>query len=154
MDEHDTPDEQAVLRSTTALHGDDGDISRARRLAAGFLIRSQDEDGLPVSRPAVDLIRLVVTELVTDARKHAPGPATMELRITDGMMEIGVWDVDPVLPVARAADAGRLGQHGLEIVMAVAHSSEARRESAGKRVTVRIPLADDPGEALPGHRSL
>ncbi|MGJ7416012.1 hypothetical protein AB9128_09155 [Streptomyces cinereoruber] len=70
VDEHGTPDEQAVPRSTTALHGDDGDISRARRPAAGFLIRAQDEDGLPVSRPAVDLTRPVVTEPVTDARER------------------------------------------------------------------------------------
>ncbi|CAM5511493.1 hypothetical protein GCM10010345_91660 [Streptomyces canarius] len=61
-----------------------------------------------------------------------------------------MWDSDPVLPVARAADAGRVGQHGLEIVMAVAQSFEARREPVGKRITARIALADDPGGAIAG----
>ncbi|MBB4986677.1 hypothetical protein GGE06_007648 [Streptomyces sp. SFB5A] len=35
---------------------------------------------------------------------------------------------------------GRAGQHGLEIVMAVAQSVEARREPGGKSITVRLPL--------------
>lgn len=56
----------------------------------------------------------------------------------------------PVLPVARAADVGRMGQHGLEIVMAVAQGFRAQRESVGKRISVRIALLDRPG--TPGRR--
>ncbi|WP_030222867.1 ATP-binding protein [Streptomyces bikiniensis] len=143
------PDEQ-VMRSTTALHGDDSDISRARRLAGGFLTRARTEYGLLVSQRAIDLAQLVVSELVTNARKYAPGPAALDLRIVGGMVEIGVWDCDPVLPVARAADAGRVGQHGLEIVVAVAHSFEARREPVGKRITVLLTLADETSRAPTG----
>ncbi|MFC8270324.1 ATP-binding protein [Streptomyces cinereoruber] len=153
VDEDSTPDEQAI-QSTTALHGDDSDISRARHLAAGFLTRAQAEHGLLVSQRAIDLTQLVVSELVTNARKYAPGPATLDLRITGAMVEIAVWDCDPVLPVARAADAGRVGQHGLEIVMAVAHRFEARREPVGKRITVHITLADETDDALPGEQIL
>ncbi|MFC7924539.1 ATP-binding protein [Streptomyces cinereoruber] len=145
-----TPDEQPI-QSTSALHGDDSDISRARHLAAGFLTRAQAEHGLPVSQRAIDLTQLVVSELVTNARKYAPGPATLDLRITGAMVEIAVWDCDPVLPVARAADAGRVGQHGLEIVMAVAHRFEARREVVGKRIIVHLTLADETDDVLPGH---
>jgi hypothetical protein len=36
----------------------------------------------------------------------------MELRIAGDLVEVIVWDSDPALPVARAADAGRAGQHG------------------------------------------
>ena len=57
-----------------------------------------------------------------------------------------------VLPVARAADAGRVGQHGLEIVMAVAQGFEAQREPVGKRITARIALPDDLDGALTGRR--
>jgi anti-sigma regulatory factor (Ser/Thr protein kinase) len=143
------PDERSV-RTTVALDGDGADIARARHLAVGFLTRVQVEHGLSVSRRAMDLTQLVVSELVTNARKYAPGPARMHLSVTGDVVEVSVWDSDPVLPVARAADAGRVGQHGLEIVMAVAQGFEVRREPVGKRVTARISLADDPGGSLAG----
>lgn len=88
----------------------------------------------------MDLTQLVVSELVTNARKYAPGPVLLDLRIVGDVIEVVVWDGDPVLPVARAADAGRVGQHGLEIVMAVAQGFEAQREPVGKRTTARIAL--------------
>jgi hypothetical protein len=43
-----------------------------------------------------------------------------------------------------------VGQHGLEIVMAVAQGFEVQREPVGKRITVRIALLDDPGGSLAG----
>ncbi|MEU9446968.1 ATP-binding protein [Streptomyces sp. NPDC048304] len=147
------PDEQA-LQTTVALEGDGTSTARARHLAAGFLTRVQAEYGLPVSQRAMDLTQLVVSELVTNARKYAPGPVLMDLRIVGDAVEVVVWDCDPVLPVARAADAGRVGQHGLEIVMAVARGFEAQREPVGKRITARIALLDDPGGAIAAHRPL
>ncbi|MFC8095429.1 ATP-binding protein [Streptomyces sp. NPDC057301] len=131
------------MRTTVALGGGGATIAQARHLAAGFLARLRDERGLPVSQRSMDLTQLVVSELVTNARKYAPGPVLMDLRIDGGMVEVAVWDSDPVLPVARAADVGRVGQHGLEIVMAVAEGFEAQRVSVGKRVTARIGLADE-----------
>jgi anti-sigma regulatory factor (Ser/Thr protein kinase) len=131
------------IEDTVALDGDGHVIAEARHRAAGFLTRVQTEHGIPVSARAVDLTQLVVSELVTNARKYAPGPVLMELRIAGDLVEIMVWDSEPVLPVARAADAGRVGQHGLEIVMAVAQSYEVHREPVGKRITARIALPDD-----------
>ncbi|MEU0946866.1 ATP-binding protein [Streptomyces canus] len=138
------PGEQAI-QTTVALDGDGTCIARARHLAAGFLTRVQAEHGLPVSQRAVDLTQLVVSELVTNALKYAPGPVLLDLRIVGDAVEVMVWDSDPVLPVARAADVGRVGQHGLEIVMAVAQGFEAQREPVGKRITARIALLDEPG---------
>ncbi|MEV7002819.1 ATP-binding protein [Streptomyces sp. NPDC093982] len=132
------------MQTTVALEGDGATIAQARHLAAGFLALLRDERGLAVSQRSIDLTQLVVSELVTNARKYAPGPVLMDLRIDGGMVEVVVWDSVPVLPVARAADAGRVGQHGLEIVMAVAEGFEAQRVSVGKRVTARIGLADEP----------
>jgi anti-sigma regulatory factor (Ser/Thr protein kinase) len=103
------------------LEGDGTSIAQARHLAARFLTQVQAEHSLPVSQRAVDVTQLVVSELVTNARKYAPGPALMDLRIVGDLVEIVVWDsapvlpVLPVLPVARATDAGRVGQHGMEI---------------------------------------
>ncbi|MFJ8596932.1 ATP-binding protein [Streptomyces sp. NPDC093598] len=147
------PGEQ-TMQTTVALEGDGTVIAQARHLATQFLTRVQAEQGLPVSQRAVDLTQLVVSELVTNARKYAPGPVLMDLRIAGDMVEVVVWDSEPVLPVARAADAGRVGQHGLEIVMAVAQGFEVQREPVGKRITVRIALLDDPGGAITGRSPL
>ncbi|MFF4085959.1 ATP-binding protein [Streptomyces nigra] len=140
------------IQDTVALDGDGHVIAEARHRAVDFLTRVQAEHGLPVSARAMDLTQLVVSELVTNARKYAPGPVLMELRIIGAVVEVVVWDSDPVLPVARAADAGRVGQHGLEIVMAVAQGFEAQREPVGKRITARIALPDDPGGDISGRR--
>ncbi|MFE3034777.1 ATP-binding protein [Streptomyces canus] len=136
--------EAAPAEVTVALDGADGCIADARALTSKFLTRVQGEYGLPVSARTMDLGQLVVSELVTNALKYAPGPVLLHLRIADGMLEIEVWDTDPTLPLARAADAGRVGQHGLEIVMAVVQGIEARREPVGKCVTARLTLFDQP----------
>ncbi|WP_261994078.1 ATP-binding protein [Streptomyces sp. t39] len=123
-------------------------------MAADFLTRVQAVHGLPVSERAMDLTQLVVSELVTNACKYAPGPMRLELRILGDLVEVVVWDSDPILPMARAADPTRVGQHGLEIVMTVAQSFEAQRRPVGKSITARIALPDDPGGAVAGRRPL
>ncbi|MFI1213329.1 ATP-binding protein [Streptomyces sp. NPDC020802] len=138
------------IEDAVALDGDGSVIAEARHRAAGFLARVQAEHGLPVSARAMDLTQLVVSELVTNARKYAPGPVLMELRIVGAAVEVVVWDSDPVLPVARAADVGRVGQHGLEIVMAVAQAFAVQRETVGKRITARLALQDDPDGGIGG----
>ncbi|CAL9662650.1 ATP-binding protein [Streptomyces sp. Tu 3180] len=143
---------ERLIQTTVALDGDGADIAHARHCAAGFLARVQAEHGLPVSRRALDVTQLVVGELVTNARKYAPGPLLLGLRIIGDLVEVVMWDSEPVLPIARAADAGRVGQHGLEIVMAVSQGSEVQREPVGKRVTARIALLDDPG-GIPSGRT-
>ncbi|MFF4398561.1 ATP-binding protein [Streptomyces sp. NPDC001480] len=142
------------VQTVIALEGDGGCIGEARHVAARFLADVQAGHGLPVSARAMDLTRLVVSELVTNARKYAPGPVLMELRVVGDLVEVTVWDGDPTLPVARAADPGRIGQHGLEIVMAIAQGFEAVREPVGKRITARIALPDDPGGGVAGRPPL
>lgn len=137
------PDD-APAEMTVAMDGAVGCIADARAGASEFLTRVQSEHGLPVSARTMDLAQLVVSELVTNALKYAPGPVMLHLRITGDSVEITVWDTDPTLPTARSADAGRVGQHGLEIVMAVVQGFEAHREPVGKRITGRLALFDDP----------
>lgn len=132
---------------TFALDGADGCIAGARHRTSEFLARARSAHGVPVPARAMDLAQLVVSELVTNALKYAPGPVLLRLGIADGALEIEVWDSDPTLPLARAADTGRVGQHGLEIVLAVVRGFEARREPVGKRITARLDLFD---EVLPG----
>jgi anti-sigma regulatory factor (Ser/Thr protein kinase) len=131
---------EQLLQTTVALDGDGADIAHARHMAAGFLARVQAEHGLPVSARVLDVTQLVVSELVTNARKYAPGPVGLDLRVAGDAVEVIVRDGNPAPPVARDADPGRVGQHGLEIVMAVAQALDVRQEPAGKSITARISL--------------
>lgn len=84
----------------------------------------------------------MVSELVTNALKYAPGPVLMELRTNSLAVEVVVWDSDPTVPAARPADPGRIGQHGLEIVKAVAQDLFIEQEPVGKRMTARLALSE------------
>ncbi|MFJ4982160.1 ATP-binding protein [Streptomyces coeruleorubidus] len=89
-------------------------------------------------------VALFTGELVTNARKYAPGPCLLTLEISGGAVVVTVWDSEPRLPIPRAPDPRRAGQHGLEIVMAVCRSIEMHREPVGKRITATVVLADAP----------
>jgi anti-sigma regulatory factor (Ser/Thr protein kinase) len=125
-----------------ALDGGSACIGQARHFAGDFLSRARNTLGVTMSARVVELTPLVVSELVTNACKYARGPVLMDVRLVGGWLEIAVWDSDPALPVARAADAGRVGQHGLEIVTALAEGVQVRREAVGKRVTARLSLSE------------
>ncbi|WP_409202687.1 ATP-binding protein [Streptomyces rochei] len=132
------------LLSAVALGGGER-IGEARDVTRRFMARAQAVYGIPVSERAMGLAELVVSELVTNAHKYAPGPCLLDLEINDGAVEISVWDSEPGLPVPQATDPNRVGKHGLEIVMAVCRTFEIRREPVGKRVRTAIVLADDAG---------
>ncbi|MFB7084600.1 ATP-binding protein [Streptomyces sp. NPDC056296] len=131
-----------LVRVSAEYEGMPGDIARGRELARRFLARVRAAQGSPVSDRATDLVQLVVSELLTNACKYAPGPSLVDLELAEDRVEVTVWDSDPVLPVAEAADPGRIGRHGLEIVMAVCQSFEVHREPVGKRMMAAVRLAD------------
>ncbi|WP_328863056.1 hypothetical protein [Streptomyces sp. NBC_00306] len=43
--------------------------------------------------------------------------------------------------MAQEAEPGRVGQHGLEIVMALCDGFEVQRRPFGKRIRARLPIA-------------
>jgi anti-sigma regulatory factor (Ser/Thr protein kinase) len=137
-------------RVSIALAGGDGCIAQARRHAADFLTRLRDKHGLDISGHPVGMTQLVVSELVTNALKYAPGPVLMELRVTGAQVEISVRDSSPAMPGVQPTDPDRVGRHGLEIVRAVTQALDIRREPGGKRITARIALNDGPGADTPG----
>ncbi|MFF9100118.1 ATP-binding protein [Streptomyces rubrogriseus] len=132
------------LQSTVALEGGER-IGEARDMTRRFMARAQAVNGLPVSERTMGLAELVVSELVTNAHKYAPEPCLLDLEISDGAVEISVWDSDPGLPMPQATDPPRVGKHGLKIALAVCRTFEIRREPVGKRVKTATVLADDPG---------
>lgn len=142
------------LISASALLGDSEEIGEARDLARSFLTDVQAVHGLPVSKRAMGMVQLVVTELVTNARKYAPGPCLLTLQIADGAVQVSVWDSSTTLPLVLPPDPTRIGQHGLELVMAVCQSFAVHREPVGKRITTAIMLADDPDGNAAGRQPL
>ncbi|MFG2452841.1 ATP-binding protein [Streptomyces sp. NPDC048512] len=137
-----TQGDSEPVEATVTLPDEGQSIAEARHLAAAFLSRVRTDHLLDISRQTVELTQLVVSELVTNARKYAPGPILLRLRILAAMLEISVWDSAPNFPVAKTADPGRIGQHGLEIVMAIAQKVDVQREPVGKRVTAHLALDD------------
>ncbi|MFI1717553.1 ATP-binding protein [Streptomyces sp. NPDC053513] len=142
----------ADIVSVSGLFEGSEDIAVARELARAFLADVQAVHGLPVSEYAMDAVELVVSELVTNARKYAPGPCLLTLEVVGGAVEVTAWDSNPTPPTVLAPDPTRIGQHGLEIVMAVGQSFAVHREPVGKRITTTIALADDPCGAAAGRR--
>ncbi|MFF7771811.1 ATP-binding protein [Streptomyces massasporeus] len=142
------------MRVGYALGGNGHCIAEARHHAGAFLDQAVSDHQLPMSARARDLTQLVVSELVTNARKYAPGPVLMELRLTASVVDVVVWDSDPTVPAARASDPGRIGQHGLEIVHAVTEKLLVEQERVGKRITARIALADIPRSDTTGPASM
>ncbi|KAA0941425.1 MULTISPECIES: ATP-binding protein [Streptomyces] len=133
-----------ALAAAVSLTGEGGSIAEARHFAADFLTRARTDHSVSVSARAMDLTQLVASELVTNAHKYAPGPVLMELRIAGALVSVTVRDGVRARPAARAVDPLRVGQHGLEIVMAVAHAFRVDLEPDGKRVTASIALTDEP----------
>ncbi|MFC1420492.1 ATP-binding protein [Streptacidiphilus cavernicola] len=121
-----------------AYDGGPGTIGAARDFATGFLRRAQADHGVPVTDLLVEDVRLVVSELVTNAAKYAPGPCLLDLEFLDDALRVTLWDTDTSLPVPALADPGRIGRHGLEIVVAVCRRFEVERQAGGKRVRVDL----------------
>jgi hypothetical protein len=127
------------LRAGAAYDGSTASIAAARVLARTFLDEI-GERGVRVAARTSSEAQLVVSELVTNACKYAPGPCALTLEVRGPIVEITLWDSEPALPMARPADPGRIGQHGLEIVFALCDGFDVQREPVGKRITVRLPL--------------
>lgn len=88
----------------------------------------------------VETARLTVSELVTNALRHAPGPALLRLSVCDGRLWMEVRDGSPIAPTVRGPDPARVGQHGLEMVTALARSVSVEAAGTGKTVTAVVGL--------------
>ncbi|MER5968484.1 ATP-binding protein [Streptomyces sp. NPDC002055] len=126
--------------ASAAYDGRPGTIAAARDFAAGFLAETQAAGGAAVTAQTVGVVRLVVSELVTNALKHAPGPCWLDLDITGDTLRITAWDTGSALPAVLPHDAGRVGQHGLEIVVALCRRLEIEQQTAGKRIRAYVAL--------------
>ncbi|MGC4985882.1 ATP-binding protein [Streptomyces sp. DT193] len=131
----------SLMEASLALNSDGSRVAQARHLAAAFLDKVRHTQGVPVVTATVEIVQLIVSELVTNARKYAPGPALLRLRVADSVLQVELWDSNPALPAAEAPDPERIGRHGLEIVTALAQSLTVETTPVGKRVIVHVVLA-------------
>ncbi|MEW2084811.1 ATP-binding protein [Streptomyces sp. NPDC005283] len=130
-----------AARAGAAYAGDAGSIAAARQFATGFVTQVQSNHGITVTRDVLGTVQLVVSELITNACKYAPGPCVLNLLLAGQTLEITVTDSSPELPSAWTADPGRVGRHGLEIVKALCGGFDVHRAPTGKTIRVRLPIA-------------
>ncbi|WP_395366569.1 ATP-binding protein [Streptomyces sp. YH02] len=131
------------LLSASAVYGNDshgGAIAAARAFTADFLAAAPSVRPDPVVGERVELAQLVVSELVTNAIRHTGGPCRLLLELRPDTLEISVFDREAAAPVPRGHDPRRIGQHGVEIVVAVCESLTVEPEPEGKRVRACLSL--------------
>ncbi|WP_093798411.1 SpoIIE family protein phosphatase [Streptomyces sp. Wb2n-11] len=117
------PEDMAVWQLEPAT----ADVRRARRLVDGQLERW----GLP---ELADTTRLLVSEVVTNAVRHAGGrPVELRLVRADTLL-CEVSDADHTLPVLREAGPEEECGRGLRLVSRLAHRWGASHSGAGKVV--------------------
>ncbi|MFI2762181.1 ATP-binding protein [Streptomyces echinatus] len=128
----------ALLRYSRTWDTGVSSIAEARDAVAALLARARP---IPGRRPVQDA-QLVVSELVTNAAKHAPGPCALGLELLSDAtaLRITVTDTSPEPPRRRPPDPRRIGGHGLHLVTMLCRGWEVTWLSHGKRVTATVPL--------------
>ncbi|MDQ0688370.1 anti-sigma regulatory factor (Ser/Thr protein kinase) [Streptomyces achromogenes] len=113
-------------------------IADARAAVRTLLARAGHH---PDQRPSQDA-QLVVSELVTNALRHAPGPGGLALEVIPdaALLRVTVSDSSPRPPELRAHDAGRIGGHGLRLVTRLCDQLQTVALETGKRVVAHLRL--------------
>lgn len=90
-----------------------------------------------------DVTMLLVSELVTNSLRYAPGPIRVRLvcpAMRPGRLRVEVSDPLPKLPRAHAATADQEGGRGLQLVSRSACSWGTRQAGRGKTVWFELTL--------------
>lgn len=135
-----------LQEATVTLPSDPASVTTARRYVCALLA----DWGLPPDAPALDTVRLIVSELATNAVLHTSGRSpsfTVDVRLERSEeLHIGVTDSHPRwprrLPAAVRQDNGR----GMVIVRHLAAESGGGlritpTDDGGKTVWITIPWA-------------
>ncbi|MCZ4125247.1 ATP-binding protein [Streptomyces sp. H39-S7] len=135
-----------LQEASVTLPSDPASVTTARRYVCGLL----GEWGMPEDAPAADAVRLIVSELATNAVLHTLGQSptfTVEVRLERAeRLRIGVTDSHPRwpqrLPAAVQQDNGR----GMVIIRHLTAESGGRLSvtptpDGGKTVWIMLPWA-------------
>ncbi|KRD21011.1 MULTISPECIES: ATP-binding protein [unclassified Streptomyces] len=128
----------APLLFSAAWDAPGASIAEARAAVRTLLARAGHH---PDRRPSQDA-QLIVSELVTNALRHAPGPGGLALEVTPdaALLRVTVSDTSPRPPELRAPDAGRIGGHGLRLVTRLCDQLQTVVQETGKRVVAHLRL--------------
>ncbi|MFD1275429.1 ATP-binding protein [Streptomyces kaempferi] len=113
-------------------------VGRARGVARGFLAWSAPEGG-----SAVDAVLLVMSELFTNAVRHAGGVTGFRLEAGPGTVTVAVHDASTVSPQSVPLDVTRPGGFGWHLVQELSVDVRVEVHAEGKTVTavVQCPMA-------------
>ncbi|WP_367326080.1 ATP-binding protein [Streptomyces sp. HUAS ZL42] len=122
----------------------DASVPQARHAVRDLLYRQ----GVPVSEDLVQGLLLIVSELVTNAVKHAALLSPMlavEVAVGAEWVRVSVEDNHPYRPTALEADHGRTGGRGLLLVREITKEAGGACDvehtaSGGKVIWAALPL--------------
>ena len=124
-------------RAVHEFDGKPGTIAQARALLTDFL----DARRPPVPVTVVQDSVTIVSELVTNAVRYAPGRCTLVLDSDSTALTITVADTAAAVPVARAPDLERgTGGMGWHLVHRLAKTVQVRLQPPGKTVSATVAL--------------
>ncbi|MFE1895122.1 ATP-binding protein [Streptomyces yangpuensis] len=109
---------------------------QARDVARGFLLAAAPEGG-----SGVDDVLLVVSELITNAVRHAGGVTGFRLKTDAGSVTVAVHDASPLPPRPLPLDATKPGGFGWHLVQELSVDVEVDVHAAGKTVTAVVPCS-------------
>lgn len=118
-----------------SLSAEPSSVPRARRLTRAQLTAWRLKD-------LGDSVELLVSELVTNALRHAPGPCRLTLWNTDGLLRCEVEDTGAALPYMRHGRARDEGGRGLHLLAAIACCWGSARTSTGKVTWFELPTGE------------
>lgn len=96
--------------------------------------------GVPVDDETADAIRLVVSELITNAVVHGTGPITVTLSLGPGRLAIDVFDGNSAAPQMSCAQNNDESGRGLALVAHLSSRCAWEPSGHGKRVWAEIEL--------------
>jgi anti-sigma regulatory factor (Ser/Thr protein kinase) len=96
--------------------------------------------GVPLDEETADAIRLVASELITNAVVHGVGPITVTLSDRPGRLVIDVLDSDPSVPRTERARADDVNGRGLALVRLLSTRCAWEPVGSGKRVWAEMAL--------------
>lgn len=122
----------------------DASVPQARHAVRDLLLRQ----GVPVADGVVQGLLLIVSELVTNAVRHAALLSPMlavEVAVGAEWVRVSVEDNHPYRPTALEADHGRTGGRGLLLVREITRESNGMCDvehtaSGGKVIWAALPL--------------
>jgi anti-sigma regulatory factor (Ser/Thr protein kinase) len=134
------------------LPGTESEVPLARREIVDT-VRAWD---VPLDEETADAIRLVASELITNAVVHGTGPITVTLFNCPGCLVIDVLDGDPSVPRTGCAQEDDENGRGLALVGLLAARCASEPAGPGKRVwaEMALPMVVEASHAAAGPRGL